>query len=67
MERRPLTDLPAAISEAGYDTPGYRDLYEKARSARIPAKRDPNGRWTWTPKDFDAIVDCLGLSAANAA
>lgn len=62
----PLTDLPAALIEAGYETPTYRTVYEAARSARIPVKRARNGRWTFDPQDIGDIADRLGLMAHAA-
>lgn len=67
MQNLPLTELPAALLEAGYDTPGYRDLYEAARSARIPAKRGKNGRWTFAADDLPAIAERLNLIIPSAA
>ena len=66
-ERIPLTDLPRALNEAGYEAPTYRQCYDAALSARFPAKRGANGRWTWAKGDFDMIVESLGLSVAHAA
>lgn len=67
MQTYPLTDLPAALLEAGYDAPGYRDVYEAARSARFPAKRGKNGRWTFIADDLPVIAERLALTAAHAA
>lgn len=57
----PLTDLPAALINAGFDAPGYRACYEAARSARIPVRRGPNGRWTFCPDDLSTIASRLSL------
>ncbi len=65
--RRPLTDLPAALLQAGYETPPYREAYEAARSARIPAQRGRNGRWTFCLDDLPEIADRLGLLSQHAA
>lgn len=62
MQRLPLTDLPRVLIEAGYKSPTYRRLYELAVSARIPAKRGANGRWTFAVDDLPQIADALGLS-----
>jgi hypothetical protein len=67
MQRRPLTDLPATLAAEGYPAPSYRLVYEQARSARIPAKRGCNGRWTFDPADLPEIADRLGLATSAAA
>jgi hypothetical protein len=67
MERRPLTDLPAALLQAGHEAPAYREVYEAARSARIPAQRGRNGRWSFAQDDLPKIADRLGLLASHAA
>ena len=66
MHRLPLTDLPAALAAQGYAAPRYRFAYEQARSARIPATRGANGRWTFDPADLPVIADRLGLTSSNA-
>ena len=65
--RRPLTDLPAALLQAGYEAPAYRDAYEAARSARIPALRGRNGRWTFVMHDIPQIAAILDLLSSHAA
>ena len=65
--RRPLTDLPAALLQAGYEAPSYRLAYEAARSARIPAQRGRNGRWSFVLDDIPQIADRLGLLSSHAA
>jgi hypothetical protein len=67
MQTYPLTDLPSALLEAGYEAPSYRFAYEAARSARIPAKRGKNGRWTFVADDLPVIAERLALTAAHAA
>ena len=67
MKSYPLTDLPTALLEAGYQPPGYRECYEAARSARIPAKKAANSRWTFVEADLSAIAECMGLKAKCAA
>jgi len=64
---RPLTDLPATLAAEGYTAPSYRHAYEQARSARIPATRGENGRWTFDPADLPVIADRLGLASSAAA
>ncbi|KKN49220.1 hypothetical protein LCGC14_0645170 [marine sediment metagenome] len=66
-ERQLLTQLPHALSEAEYRNPGYRQLYEAARSARIPVAKDGQGRWTFAPADLPAIAATLGLAQNHAA
>lgn len=67
QSRRPLTDLPAALLQAGYEAPSYRDAYEAARSARIPAQRGRNGRWTFVLDDIPQIAAILDLLSSHAA
>lgn len=66
MHHLPLTDLPATLAAQGYTPPSYRFAYEAARSARFPATRGSNGRWTFNPADISVIADRLGLSSSNA-
>jgi hypothetical protein len=63
MQYQPLTDLPAALIDAGFDAPNYRACYEAARSARIPVLRSPAGRWTFRPDDLPIIASRLSLPA----
>ena len=68
MERLPLTKLPAALAEAGYFNPGYRSLYEAARSARMPGvSQDRAGRWFFDALALDNIAEALGLTDVAAA
>jgi len=67
MEHRPLTDLPAALLQAGYEPAPYREVYEAARSARIPAQRGRNGRWSFVLDDIPQIADRLRLLSSHAA
>lgn len=62
MLYEPLTDLPAALIRAGFDTPNYRACYEAARSARIPVIRNASGRWAFRQDDLPDIARALGLS-----
>ena len=62
MEQKlPLTDLPAALIEAGFEPIRYRAIYEAALDARIPATRGRNGRWSFNPQDLGQIAERLGL------
>lgn len=58
----PLTALPRALIEAGYETPTYRALYEAALSARFPAKQSAAGRWTFRLGDLPQIAEAMRLS-----
>ena len=65
-DRRPLTDLPRTLIEAGYSAPRYRSLYTAATDARIPADKDAGGRWTFRANDLPAIADAMRLTPAHA-
>jgi hypothetical protein len=67
MQAYPLTDLSAALLEAGYYAPRYRDAYETARSARIATKRGNNDLWTFGVDYLPVIADRLGLTTFAAA
>jgi hypothetical protein len=67
MQTYPLTDLPTALLEAGFEDTGYREIYEAARSARIPAKRGKNGRWTFVADDLPVIAERLNLLVPRSA
>ena len=58
-----LVELPRDLVEGGYvspdkEPPKYRDCYEAATSACIPAKR-VRGRWYVHPRDYPAIAAVL--------
>lgn len=68
QDKLPLTQLPAALIEAGYsDLPTYRVIYDLALSRRFPASQNKGGRWQFSPKDLPVIAEALGLSEAYAA
>ncbi|WP_424974226.1 hypothetical protein [Dinoroseobacter sp. S124A] len=60
-ERHPLTLLPRALIEAGYEGISYRRLYNAALNARIPVERNAVGRWTFDPADLPQIAEAMGL------
>jgi hypothetical protein len=66
-DRLPLTDLPRALIEAGYEAPTYRTCYNATVDGRIPTKKTKNGRWVFSPEDLPAIADAMRLSDAHAA
>lgn len=63
----PLTDLPRALRNAGYDSPRYRALYDRAVDGAYEAEKAASGRWTFRPDNLDAIAKALGLSLAEPA
>lgn len=64
----PLTHLPAALIEAGYnDAPSYRACYNHVLNAKLPAKQNRAGRWFVNLEDLPAIVEALGLGESLAA
>lgn len=63
----PITDLPRALINGGYEPANYRRVYEAAVSGTIPAQRGPNGRWTFDLQDLAEIAQALGLTQAYAA
>ena len=65
--RHPLTTLPAALAEAGYESATYRTCYARALDGKLPVTRGANGRWTFASADLPAIADALGLTDAHAA
>ena len=65
--RKPLTDLPRALIEAGYEAPNYRTCYTAATDARIAAQKAKNGRWTFCPDDLPDIAGAMRLTNSYAA
>ena len=65
-QRHPLTDLPRALIEAGYDAATYRALYVAAVDGRIAVTKGKNGRWTFQADDLPAIAEAMGLTDAPA-
>lgn len=61
-----LTFLSQALTEAGYQSPGYQALFEAALAGRIPAKATGNGRWIFDPADLRSIAENLKLEPVSA-
>ena len=66
-ERHPLTLLPSALTEAGFETVTYRAAWTAAVDGRIPARRNPKGRWSFAADDLPEIAAALSLTDAHAA
>ena len=65
MARHGLSQLPRKLVEhTGQPAAKYRQCYEAAVEARIPAMFG-NGRWTWDDGDIDQIAAAFGMSAAK--
>ena len=60
-DKLPLTVLPRALGEAGYQIPKYRTVYNASVDGRAPIERQDNGRWMFDPDQIPAIADALGL------
>lgn len=68
MASRSLTDLPRALTEAGFEPVTYAILHRAAMNGTIPVSRNVVGtRWVWSEDDLGAIADALGLGTAYAA
>ena len=65
-ELQPLTFLPHALIDAGYQSPGYQHLFEAASQGWIPAEHKGNGRWVFDPADLGFIADSLMLERLAA-
>jgi hypothetical protein len=64
----PLSMLPRELHKlTGMDWPGYRTCYNFAVSARIPATRGDNGRWTVARKDLPFIAKFVQSEALREA
>jgi len=62
----PLSTLPHEIStlNGGYHRPPrYRELYNLALDAKIPAQRGENGRWTVARRDVPMIAELYKATA----
>ena len=66
-ERHPLTLLPSALTEAGFETVTYRAAWTAAVDGRIPARRNPKGRSSFAADDLPEIAAALSLTDAHAA
>ncbi|UMA67283.1 hypothetical protein LVO79_21120 (plasmid) [Roseivivax marinus] len=66
-DTHPLTSLPRALLEAGYEGTTYRAVYARAVDGAIPASQGKNGRWTFQLADLPQIAEALSLSDAHAA
>lgn len=58
---KPLTTLPCALIETGYNSPGYQALLEAAQAGWIPAEQDENGQWVFNLADLRFISGSLML------
>ena len=65
-DRHPLTDLPRALIEAGYEAATYRAVYTSAVDGRIAVTKGKNGRWTFSAEDLPAIAEAMGLTDTPA-
>ena len=63
---QPLTFLPHALIEAGYQSLGYQSLLEAAQAGWIPAEQGDNGRWVFDLADLRFIADSLMLEPIAA-
>ena len=63
---KPLTILPRALSEAGFESPGYQSLSEAAQEGWIPAEQSENGRWLFDPANLRFIAQSLMLEQVAA-
>jgi len=66
-KRFPITDLPRALIEGGFEATTYHRVYNRVIAGTIPARRANNGRWTFDLEDLHQIAEALGLSEAHAA
>ncbi|WP_306133452.1 hypothetical protein [Roseivivax marinus] len=64
---RSLVELPRALSEAGYESATYRQLYTAAVDGVIPARQGKNKRWTFEVADLPVIAEAMNLCDAHAA
>lgn len=63
----PITKLPRALAEAGYEQTTYRRVYVASLDGTIPTTQSKTGRWTFSLDDLPAIAEGLGLTDAHAA
>lgn len=64
-DKYPLTRLSAALIELGYDSPGYRALYNAALDGRVAVTQNKAGRWFFEAEDVPAIAEGMGLSRVS--
>jgi len=62
----PLTFLPHALIDAGFQSPGYQALFEAAQAGWIPAEQRDNGRWFVDLAHLEFIADILRLESVAA-
>lgn len=65
-ELEPITFLPHALIEAGYESPGYQTLFEAVQAGWIPAEQGENGRWFFDPAHLGFIAESLMLELIAA-
>ena len=65
-ELQPLTFLPHALIEAGYQSPGYQHLFDAALEGWIPAEHCGNGRWVFDPANLRFMAESLMLEPLAA-
>lgn len=67
MKRIPLPSVPTLLLKRKLSTRplNYKRVYDAALSGRIPAEREPNGRWSVDEADLPLIAETLcGAMAA---
>ena len=65
-ELKPLTFLPQALIDAGFESPGYQPLFEAAQSGWIPADQSENGQWFFDQANLRFIAVSLLLEPVAA-
>jgi hypothetical protein len=61
MKRVPLPCVPSLLLKRKLTTQplSYKRVYDAAVSARIPAEREPSGRWSVEETDLPLIAETL--------
>lgn len=62
MTPLPLTALPRALADEGFEAAKYRRIYNAVIDGAIPATQGANGRWTVRGDDLHKIAAALGLA-----
>ena len=63
----PLTLVPRALSDEGFEAVKYRKVYNAVIDGAVPAMLGDNRRWTVKRDDLHTIADALGLSREQVA
>ncbi len=65
-QRSPLSALPKALMDAGFQVPASQSFFEEAQAGWIPAEQLEDGQWVFDRADIPFIAGSLMLDDVAA-